>query len=192
MNDSGTKFYGNDENIDNIVPDSDNADMSTAEASIHIVKDNKKEQGKNSKSNLERVQFQSRRKIAPNIREECNLVGEVCHQLKESTSPLEVEEKVVNLDVSIVLLATQSNLYSQQNGRHFITNPEEMKAFLGTNYVIAINQLPNVSMYWDCNHFIGKNGIQDILTRGRYQEILQHLHFVDNSEQDQTNKDYKI
>ena len=57
MNDSGTKFYGNDENIDNIVPDSDNADISTAEASIHIVKDNKKEQGKNSKSNLKKSNF---------------------------------------------------------------------------------------------------------------------------------------
>ena len=113
MNDSGTKFYANDENRDNIVPDSHNADISTAEASIHIVKDNKKIQGKNSKSNLEEVQFQSRRKIAPKIREECNLVGEVCHQLKESTSPLEVDEKILNLDVSTELLVTQSNLYSQ-------------------------------------------------------------------------------
>ena len=55
MNDSGTKFYANDENRDNIVPDSHNADISTAEATIHIVKDNKKIQGKNSKSNLEEV-----------------------------------------------------------------------------------------------------------------------------------------
>ena len=47
-------------------------------------------------------------------------------------------------------------------------------------------------MYWDCDHFIGNNGIQNIFTRGRCQEILQNLHFVDNSKQDQTKRGYKI
>ena len=46
---------------DDIAPDSDNADFLTPEASIHIVKDNEKEQEKNSKSKLEEVQFQWRR-----------------------------------------------------------------------------------------------------------------------------------
>ena len=165
MNDSDTEFFTNDEYREKIVPNSNNADILTPEASIHIVKDNEKEQGKNSKRKLEEVQFQWRRNIAPNIREECNFVGEVYHQLKESASPLEVYEKVVNLDVLIELLVTQSNLYSQLNGHHFITNPEEVKAFLGTNYVMTVNQLPNISMYWDCDHFIGNNGIQNIFTR---------------------------
>ena len=147
MNNSDTEFFTNDEYRENIFPNSNNADILTPEASIHIVKDNEKEQRKNSKRKLEEVQFQWRRNIAPNIREECNLGGEVCHQLKESALPLEVYEKVVNLDVLLELLVTQSNLYSQQNGRYFITNPKEMKALLGTNYVIAVNQLPNISMY---------------------------------------------
>ena len=81
MNDSDTEFFRNDEDIEDIL---------SPEASIHIVKDNEKEQEKNSESKLEEVQFQWKRIIAPNIREECNLVGEVCHQLKESASPLEV------------------------------------------------------------------------------------------------------
>ena len=141
MNDSDTEFFANDEDIENIVSDSDNADILTPEASIHIVKDNENEQGKNLKNKLDEIQFQWRPKIALNIREECNLVGEVYHQLKENTSPLDVYEKVVNLDDLIELLVTQSNLYSQQNGRHFKTNPEEKKAFLGTNYVMAVNKL---------------------------------------------------
>ena len=111
MNDSDTKFFANDEGIENIVPYFDNGDILTPEASIHIVKDNEKEQGKKSKNKLEEVQFQWRRNIAPNIREECNLVGEVCHKLKESASPLEIYEKVVNLEALIELLVTQSNLY---------------------------------------------------------------------------------
>ena len=108
--------------------------------------------------------------------------------------PLEVYEKVVNLDVFIELLVTQSNLYSQQNNCHFITNSNEMKAFLGTNYVMAVNQLPNLSMYWERDHLTGNNGIEDIFTRGRYQGILQNLYFEDNSnsKQNQTDKDYQI
>ena len=82
----------------------------------------------------------------------------------------------MNLDVLIALLVTQSNLYSLVNGRRFITNPEEMKTFLDANYVMAVNQLPN--------NFVSNNGIQNIFTRGRYQEILQNLHFADNSKQD--------
>ena len=90
----------------------------------------------------------------------------------------------MNLDVLIELLVTQNNLYSLVSGHRFKTNPDEMKAFLGTNYVMAVNQLPNISMYWDCDYFVSNNGIQNIFTRGRYQEILQNLHFADNSKQD--------
>ena len=103
MNDSDTEFFANDKDIENIVPDSQNADILTPEASIHIVKDNEKEQGKNSKSKLEEVQFQWRRNIAYNIREDQNLVGKVCYQLKESASPLEVYEKVEDLDLFFYL-----------------------------------------------------------------------------------------
>ena len=113
MNDFDSEFLANDEDIENNFPDSDNADILTPEASIHIVKDNGKEQGKYLKNKFEEVQFQWRRNIA-NIREKCNLLEEVCQQLKESASPLEVYEKIVNLDVLIELLVTRSNFYSQQ------------------------------------------------------------------------------
>ena len=87
MNDSDIEFFPNDEDIESIVRDSGNADILTPEASIHIVKDDEEEQGKYSKSKLEEVQFQWRRNIALNIREQFHLVGEVCHQLKESAVP---------------------------------------------------------------------------------------------------------
>ena len=67
INDSDTEFFANDKEIENIVPDSANADILTPEASIHAVKDNEKKQGKNSKNKLEEVQFQWRRNVAPNI-----------------------------------------------------------------------------------------------------------------------------
>ena len=55
MNNSGTEFFANYEDIENIVPDSDNADILTPEASIHIVKDNENEQGKNLKNKLDEI-----------------------------------------------------------------------------------------------------------------------------------------
>ena len=67
-----------------------------------------------------------------------------------------------------------------------------MKAFLPTNYAMVVNQLPNISMYWDCDYFIGNDGIQNSFRRDRYREILQNLHFAENSKQDQTDKGYKI
>ena len=57
MNNSDTEFFTNDEYRENIFPNSNNADILTPEASIHIVKDNEIEQGKNSKNKLEDVQF---------------------------------------------------------------------------------------------------------------------------------------
>ena len=46
MNNPGTEFFANYEDIENIVPDSDNADILTPEACIHIFKDNEGVQGK--------------------------------------------------------------------------------------------------------------------------------------------------
>ena len=63
MNDSDTEFVANDKDIENIIPNSEHTDILTPEASTHIVKDNEKEQGKNSKTKLEDVQFQWRRNI---------------------------------------------------------------------------------------------------------------------------------
>ena len=67
-----------------------------------------------------------------------------------------------------------------------------MKAFLVANHVMEANQLPNISMCRDCDHFISKNSIQNIFSRGTYQETFQNLHFADNSKQVQTNKGCKI
>ena len=46
INDSDTEFFANDKEIENIVPDSANADILTPEASIHVVKDNEKKRKK--------------------------------------------------------------------------------------------------------------------------------------------------
>ena len=43
-----------------------------------------------------------------------------------------------------------------------------------------------------CDHFVDNVGIQNIFTRAKYKEVLQNLHFTDNTKQDKTVKDYQI
>ena len=83
----------------------------------------------------------------------------------------------------IELLVQQSN---------FLTNTKEIKAFIGVNYIMAVNHLSSTGMYWDCDHFLANVGIQNIFIRTRYQEVLQNLDFAKNTIQDKTNKDYEI
>ena len=63
-----------------------------------------------------------------------------------------------------------------------------MKAFIGVNYIIDVNQLPSTPKCWDCHHFVSSGGIQNIFMKLRYQEVLQNLHFADNAKQDKTDK----
>lgn len=59
---------------------------------------------------------------------------------------LDIYDQVINLDVFIELLAQQSNLYSQQDRRNFLTNVEELKTFTGVNYIVPVNPLPSMPM----------------------------------------------
>ena len=120
----------------------------------------------------------------------CLFDGEVSFQFDESASAFDICEQVINLDVLAELLSQQSNLYSQQNGRNFLTNAKGMKAFIGVNYIMAVNWLPSMPMYLDCDHFLGNVGIQNIFTRTRFQKDLGNRHFADNTKQGKTDKGF--
>ena len=57
---------------------------------------------------------------------------------------------------------------------------------------MSINQLPTVQSYWECDQYIGNYGIKNVMTRTRFKDILQNLHFADNSEDDKSDKGYKV
>ena len=67
-----------------------------------------------------------------------------------------------------------------------------MKVIIGVNYIMTVNQLPSIPVFWDCSHFVGNVGIQNIFARTRYQVVLQNNHFADNRNQDKTDKDREI
>ena len=112
-------------------------------------------------------------KISPHSQKNCLVEGRVVNQFDESASVFNIYEQIINLDILTEILGQQSNLYSQQNLRKFLTNVWEIKVIIGVNYIITVNQLPSIPMFWDCNHFVGKVGIQNIFARTRYQVVLK-------------------
>ena len=65
---------------------------------------------------------------------------------------------------------------------------DEMKAFLGINFIMGINKLPYLEDYWSTDKCLGNEKIQNVMTRKRFQPILQNLHFYNNDKDDKTDK----
>ena len=69
---------------------------------------------------------------------------EIQPNLNETVSPIEIVSLVTGLEELLKLLVEQSNLYADQNGRNFTVTKEELKAYLGINFVMAIKKLPKI------------------------------------------------
>ena len=95
-------------------------------------------------------------------------------------SPMQVFAKTVGLEGLLSLLKTESERYAEQNGRMFQTTLEELCAFLGINILIGIHKLPKMRDYWSIDEGLGNFLIQKTMTRNRFLEILQNLHFAYN------------
>lgn len=61
------------------------------------------------------------------------------------------------------------------------TSEPEMRAFLGINILMGINQLPEVDMYWSSDPYIGNQGLQQAMTCNRFQKISQYFHASDRA-----------
>ena len=100
---------------------------------------------------------------------------------------------MTGIDNLIKLIVVESNLYAQQKERQFQTNEQEARAFLGINYVMFINKLPRINSYWECGQYVGnEEDIFNVMSRSRFEEILQNLHFSDNTKDDKSDKGYKV
>ena len=90
------------------------------------------------------------------------------------------------------IIVTETNRYATQKGRNFEATEDELKAFLWINFIMGINKLPSLEDYWLTDKCIGKEKIQDIMTRKMFQSILLNLHFSNNDSDSKTDKSYKI
>ena len=112
--------------------------------------------------------------------------------LNETLSPTEILSLVTELEKLLELIVEQSNLYAHQNGRNFTVTKEELEAFLGIKFFMAINKLPMITEYWRVDYLIDNDGIQNARIRNSFCKILQNLHFSCNRKDDKTDKDFKM
>ncbi|XP_060855513.1 piggyBac transposable element-derived protein 3-like [Metopolophium dirhodum] len=91
-------------------------------------------------------------------------------------------------------ICAQSNLYATQRGKTLNLRIEELKAFIGINFVMGYNSLPSWKDYWSTSNDLGVKIISDAMSRKRFDDILCFLHINDNDAKTTDNKDklYKL
>ena len=137
MNDSDTEFIA-EEKITQTTSTEDTS-LTTPEANNLFVvpSDNQsKKKEKNKKRRIMEVDQKSKsyqaRRVSPRARNTT--------QSEWNDFPIEIFSLVTGLEALLELTVEQSNLYAHQNGRNFIVTKEELKAFLGITFFMAINK----------------------------------------------------
>lgn len=96
-------------------------------------------------------------------------------------------------DQTLDLIVRETNRYARQK---LINKPaqlakcedvtsEELRAYFGLCIIMGINSLPRIAMYWSSDSFIGNMGIQNVMTKNRFEAISQFLHFSDSTREPQ-------
>ena len=107
------------------------------------------------------------------------------------------------------ILVEQTNLYAAQYKRNnpnlpphsrahewFDTTRPEMKQFIALSLLMGIVVKPGISDYWSTSPLLKGSIFNSVMSRNRFQSILQFLHFADNSQFDPNDPDrdrlYKV
>ena len=81
------------------------------------------------------------KKVKVTRQEKGHFVPEIQPNLNETVSTREMFSLVTGIEELLELIVEQSNLYPHQNGTNFTFTKDELKAFLGINFAIAIYQV---------------------------------------------------
>ena len=119
-----------------------------------------------------------------NAQKECTKFnGEVLLDIDPLDNPLKVFEKLINLDEFLHHLKLESERYAAQNGKTFEVSMDELRAFIGVNFVFGYHKLPNLRNYWETRSpSLSMNCVANVMIRERFKEILGNLHFSNNED----------
>ena len=104
-------------------------------------------------------------KEKPMTKKECNFEAEVLVDLDHGSTPFDIFQTVEGMNELLELIVTETNRYATQKGHNFETTEDEMKVFLGINFIMCINNLPSLEDYWSTDKCIGNEKIQNVMTR---------------------------
>ena len=121
-------------------------------------------------------------------KKKCTLEVEVLVNLDHASTPFDIFQTVAGMNELLEVIVMETNRYTTQKGRNFETTEDEMKTYLGINFIMGISKLPSLEDYWSTDKCIGNEKIQNVKTRTRFRSILQNLHFSNNDNDDKTDK----
>ena len=121
-----------------------------------------------------------------------------CSFKEEGVVNMQTENSVQKHSVNVLVFhgfflwwKIESEKYAAQNGRQFQISEEEFCAFLDVNLLMGINKLPIMKSYWSVDEGLGNSLIQKAMTRARFLEIWQNIHFSDNYKELPSNESEK-
>ena len=119
-----------------------------------------------------------------NAQKECTKFnGEVLLDIDPLDNPLKVFEKLINLDGFLHHLKLESERYAAQNGKNFEVSIDQLRAFIGVNFVMGYHKLPNLRSYWETGSpSLSVNFVANVMTRESFKKILGYLHFSNNED----------
>ena len=125
-------------------------------------------------------------------KEECTLEAQVLISLDPGSTPFYIFQMVAGMNELLETIVTETNRYATQKGCNFEITEDEIKAFLRINFVMDINKLPSLEDCWSTEKCIANEKIENVVTRTRFQSVLQNLYFSKNENDNKTDKLYKI
>ena len=110
-------------------------------------------------------------------KEEYTLEAEVFVDLDRGSTPFDIFQTVTGMNELLenIVMVTETNRYATQKGLNFKTTEDEMKVFRQMNFIMGIHKLPSLEDYWSTDKCIGNEKVQSVITRTRFQSILQNL-----------------
>lgn len=97
-----------------------------------------------------------------------------------SVTPFDIFKKVSNFDELIDHIVGESTRYMNQKGNAFVTDADEIKAFLGINLIMSYHKLPSIRDYWSTEPDLHVSVVANVMPRKRFEFIRLALHFNNN------------
>ena len=106
--------------------------------------------------------------------------------------PVSLFEKFFTDDI-MKFICEESIRYAISKGNHsFTIDTNTLKAFIAILLVSGYVDLPRRPMYWEHNEDTHNTTVSSLLSRNRFDEIMQNLHLADNSNLDKEDKFAKV
>ena len=153
MNNSDTEFTAEKQIF--LAASTQDTSLTASEANLHVVSSDSLSMQK-EKNKKEKLQNWTKKVIFIK-QEEFHHVSEIKLNLNKTVSL--IFSLATGLQGLLELIVEQLNLCAHHNGKNFTVVKEELKAFLGINFVMGINKLFTIAEYWRVDNLIDNDGI---------------------------------